>query len=106
MSKTSWKLLDKHREIASVLSVTVIRPINKKEKLGLSCPVCDTMVRGVEDSKEISRLGACRQCTDKWTYANYDDWMSGWRPSTDQVAAELKERKSMPIFQIALKQNT
>lgn len=106
MGKTSWKLLDSNREIGLVKSVTVIRPTEKREKSVLSCPVCHTMVRGIEDSKEISRLGACRQCTDKWAYTNYDKWISGWRPCADLVAVEIKERKSMPIFQIALKQNT
>ena len=99
-------MLDAHREITSVANITVIRPTNEGQKLELSCPVCHTMLRGMEDAKELTRLGACRQCTDCWAYVNYDNWMNGWRPSADQVGVELKKRKSTPIFQITIKQNT
>jgi len=106
MDNIRWKKLDGYREIASVSSITVIRPIGDNDKLDLSCHVCHTMLRGIEDSEELLRLGACRQCTDRWAYINYDKWIAGWRPSIEQVGEELKERKNTPVFQITLKQNT
>ena len=102
MSNLTWKKIDNSREMSEVNGFIVIRPIDRASKPPISCPVCGTMMRGIEDIDEFKKLEACRACCDKWAYVNYDKWLDGWRPDKKDVIDEINHRKSNTVFQISL----
>ena len=97
--------MDRYREMSNVGGIVVIKPIDCTDIMPISCPVCKTMLRGIEDVREMNKLGACQECCNRWAYTNYEKWKAGWRPSVEDIELELINRKNNSIFQMSLDEN-
>jgi hypothetical protein len=63
--------------------------IIRGEKQPLVCPVCDLVLRDDVDVKSVKEEKACSECTINFKHINFDRWMTGWRPSTEEARAKM-----------------
>lgn len=93
----TWKPFSNNREIKTESGFTVIRPVNRPVIVPLFCPICSLMMRTELDSQRWKETGCCHFCSMKWADPDRSKWISGWRPSSDDVRAEIKLRQMVPI---------
>ena len=105
LSNITWESIDDYREMSTINNIIVIKPKHCDEIMAISCPLCGTMLRGIEDMEEMAKLNVCRQCANRWAYINYGRWQIGWRPSQEDIKIDLKNRKKSPVFQMSLNEN-
>ena len=97
----NWVKIDSEKEFIDKGNYIIVRPTGFRRTSVFCCPVCKTMLRGIEDHNEYRKLGACKNCCDRWAYTDYEAWKSGWRPTEKEVFDELNKRKNNPVFQIS-----
>ena len=78
-------------------SFTVISPKSYTPTLPMSCPICNFILADSDDDIAFKQNGCCVDCTHKWFEPHRKKWLSGWRPSKEQVNKQKKERHSIPI---------
>jgi hypothetical protein len=58
-----------------------------------TCPVCKTYSFSPRDDLYMNRFKACRLCYYDFIFCREDDWMSGKRPTDEQISTCLRRRK-------------
>ncbi len=58
-----------------------------------TCPVCKTYSFSPQDDLYMNRFKACRLCYYDFIFCREDDWMSGKRPTDEQISTCLRRRK-------------
>ena len=58
------------------------------------CPVCTKMTTSQYDELSYEKFKCCDDCANTWAYARKDDWMTGWRPSKEEVEKVVTSRCS------------
>ena len=66
----------------------------------LFCLVCETAMVGQDDVDYHRLFQCCTQCGMKWAETNRVQWQMGWRPSRDDVNAEVINRRSHILNEI------
>lgn len=56
------------------------------EKIPHVCPVCEFMLRDMNDVLSYEEFQCCTDCQDKFVYRNMQAWMSGSRPTKEEVS--------------------
>ena len=75
----------------------VIVPVDASVPVALSCPVCDSVMRSREDESSWFEFSCCYRCAMTWAHARRSEWVSGWRPSSDDVGLERAIRPPMTV---------
>lgn len=50
-----------------------------------SCPVCQFVLRDIEDATCVKTHSACTNCVNNFKFANFEKWKKGWRPSIEEA---------------------
>lgn len=66
----------------------------------LICPVCDSLLRSLDDEKSYRDFLCCDACSLRWARSNKEKWELGWRPSKDLVEAWLQETQTRIFINI------
>lgn len=66
---------------------------DEREKLRVPawCPICDVTMRGSISNRTYGKWGCCMDCHVEFVEDREERWLSGWRPSADEVARFLKK---------------
>jgi hypothetical protein len=76
----------------------VIMPTDYQCPMPIFCPICQLAFRSSEDLVYWETYACCSKCGMKWVDPNRQRWTSGWRPTLDEIAAEVKTRKDIPLI--------
>jgi len=94
MSEREWHSLDEGRECYDhPLGFKVIRPKESPDPVPLLCPVCSCPMLTADDSHMFVKYQCCASCSLRWVDIRRDEWLDGWRPSDDELSAELSRRR-------------
>jgi|1_EtaG_2_1085319.scaffolds.fasta_scaffold00061_66 hypothetical protein len=80
----------------------VIITEDREEKSYLFCPVCQITMNTADDYSYIRRFKCCSECGMKWAEPMREKWLSGWRPSDEEVLSHkeiIKQASSFFIFE-------
>jgi len=53
------------------------------------CPVCEFVLRDIEDVTSVKKEQACSECTLNFKYLYIDKWESGWRPTVKDARTKM-----------------
>ena len=59
------------------------------KKMKFDCPVCNLVLRNLEDVESIESFGACVYCQDFFYWTYLEKWKKGWRPKKQEVHEKL-----------------
>ena len=82
------RMIAKHPSGFYVIKTKDISHQNKP----LFCPVCDYLMNSVYDEETYEKFSCCDNCANKWVYIDQDRWKSGWRPTSDEINNNFKEK--------------
>ena len=80
----------------------VIITEEKDEKRYLFCPVCQITMNTADDYSYIRRFQCCAECGMKWAEPMKERWLSGWRPTNEEILSHkeiIKQSSSFFIFE-------
>jgi hypothetical protein len=93
LTVTEWKPYLRGRLIRELADdVYVIVPEGVAQPVPLACAVCTALYRDREDEAAHREFACCHLCAMRWAHARRKEWADGWRPSPDEVAADLASR--------------
>lgn len=75
----------------------VIKQKSMEKSTPLFCDLCNFMMIKHYDAVSYKEWQCCEKCSDKWARNNKDSWNEGWRPSSEEVKAEVKKRKKKVV---------
>lgn len=55
------------------------------------CPICGRVMLGSRSVTTYYDFGCCRDCWVEWVDYREERWLSGWRPTPEQVDAFIKK---------------
>lgn len=94
----NWKSYYREREFLNHENgFVMIRPKGFTTPVPFNCDNCGCLLRSHEDEYEWNKNGVCKWCSVTWVYKNKSKWESGWRPSKEQVDAQLKNKVNSVI---------
>jgi hypothetical protein len=70
----------------------VVKPTNDVGSVPIFCDVCGFPNLTTDDVVSHRENFCCSRCALRWVDAKREEWKLGWRPSHDEVAAEVKMR--------------
>lgn len=70
----------------------IIVPKERQKKHPIFCPVCDHIMRTGLDEISFKKFECCDSCATFWAYPNKEKWLTGWRPSPDEVSNKYNIR--------------
>jgi len=50
-----------------------------------TCPVCEFVLRDLEDVESVKKNTACTVCADFFKFPNLKKWKNGWRPTVEEA---------------------
>lgn len=75
----------------------IIKDDLQKDVIPLACPVCNVLLRNLEDEKSYQGSLCCSRCELKWVYPNRSKWQEGWRPTAEEIKSYLNEQNTIFI---------
>jgi hypothetical protein len=90
--------MSESRKIVEVGNVKIVVENKLSNRNPLACPVCKILLRDRNDMLAQSSYGCCRLCEIEVAYPNKSKWMSGWRPTGDELEGIRKKRKQVPSY--------
>lgn len=70
----------------------------QKQVMKNFCPVCKMTIINAFDIESMKKYDCCGECMRTWAEGRKDTWLSGWRPSDDQIATYLQTRRKIPFM--------
>ena len=55
----------------------------------LTCPVCEFILRDIDDVKSVKKEAACTECTINFKHTHIDKWELGWRPNVKEARSKM-----------------
>lgn len=68
-----------------------------EDSVPVFCPICDIMMRTADDAAAFSSASCCHTCKLKFVDPDRVRWMSGRRPTSDEVELEIAIRRKLPV---------
>jgi len=90
-----WKPYLNDRLIQKREGFFIIKPINSRVSIPLSCPVCHYLMRNSDDEKSYHEFECCESCETFWARPNLAKWKDGWRPDKEQIEQKFQGRKKI-----------
>lgn len=75
----------------------IIVPQNREPPVPIFCPVCRLLMQSADDAEYFRTKACCQKCGMKWADQDKERWMSGWRPESFEIKAEVMFRQSIPL---------
>lgn len=75
----------------------VIVPIDEEPTVPVGCSLCRYLFRSRDDESAYIEFGCCHRCAMAWAHARRAAWKEGWRPTDEQVKAEVAVRAPMTV---------
>lgn len=95
MKTDEWIPYPRRRKMLAKKDHVIIVPEDYDEAskgMSLFCDVCQIRYRSKEDEKTYEKFGCCVPCADTWAYSNSEEWLRGWRPSSEAIEGSVKKR--------------
>lgn len=93
-----WQKYTEGRLILERDDYYIIKPEEPIEVIPLSCEVCKTLYKGVEDELSHRNFKCCRHCAREWAEANRKKWNEeGWRPSNEEIMTKFRLRQKRTV---------
>ena len=73
-------------------NVLVVTDDHRTSTPGVSCSVCDFILRDADDLEAFREYSCCNACAMKWAEARRAAWKDGWRPSQEDVEIFVREK--------------
>ena len=73
------------------------------DRIPHDCPICGLMMRDMNDILSFEEFECCTECQDHFVYRNLQGWMSGSRPSEEDIQTfreTLRERVAYLVTRI------
>jgi len=67
----------------------VIKNSDSREGQPIFCPVCDGIMRTSFDDESYEKYSCCESCSNRWVYKNRERWLSGWRPTKEEIIEKI-----------------
>ena len=67
---------------------------NQDLRVPLWCPVCSSLMKG-KSSLTWYKYKCCIDCVIEWIEGREERWLSGWRPSAEEIAAKEQRDKQV-----------
>lgn len=95
VSNDSWISLDEKR-IYKIINgnVYVIKQRDEPDPAPLFCDICSSPIMTMNDISTENEYGCCESCALKWVDIDRERWLSGWRPSAEDVNNEMIKKYS------------
>lgn len=93
----TWRPYLNDRLIKDCDGFFIIKPAEEKQAIPLACPVCDYLLRTIEDERSYHQFKCCEHCETFWARPNQTKWKEGWRPTKEQINEKLKGGKKMTV---------
>lgn len=74
----------------------VIKHKNAQQPVPIFCGVCSFPLLSHDDFMSQRENSCCFKCSMRWVEPDRIRWTAGWRPTKEQVAAELKRINRRP----------
>lgn len=94
---SEWKSYLNDRLIKDCGEFFIIKPVEERDGVPISCPVCSYMMRTYDDEKSYRNFGCCESCETHWARPNLQKWKEGWRPEQKQVDEKFQGRKKITV---------
>lgn len=78
------------------MSISIRKNKNHK-KQRLFCEICKAVLKNALDFDSSDSFGCCEMCRLKWVEPRVKEYMSGWRPSREDINEEIGKRNSLPL---------
>lgn len=72
---------------------TVIKPAHPIQSMPVFCPICEAIMLTSYDEDAYNKFGCCDGCASVWAYPRREEWLSGWRPTREEV--ETRRRTNL-----------
>lgn len=93
-----WRPYLKDRKIQdSPEGFVVIVPIDDEQVVPMGCPICEYLLRSRDDETAYVEFSCCHRCALVWAHPRRVAWKDGWRPTDEQVKAEVASRVPMTV---------
>lgn len=89
--------ISRERELLKKKTHSVITPVGYKPDVPVSCPVCDFLLRNIDDEISYNKFNCCAQCANEWAYPNQEKWKLGWRPELNNVKERILKRDQITL---------
>lgn len=66
-------------------------------RVPLFCPICDHVMRTLDDRGSFESYGCCYNCVIRWVSFDEKRWQDGWRPSSREAREEAAKSSSLSI---------
>ena len=80
------------------LGFKIIVPNEDIKVTPLFCPICDEAMRDPADPESFEKWEACSRCAEFFAYPRRDVWLTGWRPSSEELDKYRSEREKIPYI--------
>lgn len=75
------------------LGFKIIKPVNTTQTVPLLCDICSGPMLSFEDNCSYFKNSCCELCSLKWVDVYREKWVSGWRPTKEEVIKETERRR-------------
>lgn len=94
---TEWKDYPNDRKVCDKGNYVVIIPNaylenDSKKSMPIFCDVCGIRFGQIDDEETYKKFTCCSACADNWAYSNKEKWISGWRPSQEEIKISVAKR--------------
>lgn len=75
----------------------IITPDKTTDTIPISCPVCQVLMRNKDDEISWEHFQCCHMCKLDWAESRKNEWLGGWRPSSEQIQEKFNSRPPIQI---------
>jgi len=90
-----WKHYLNDRLIKEHEGFYVIKPSEERNFVPIVCPVCDYLMRTLDDEKSYRQFECCESCETYWARPNLTAWRNGWRPDKKDILKKFPDGKKI-----------
>jgi len=72
-----------------MLSLIRAKIVRVGEPQPITCPVCEFVLRDIDDVKSVKKEKACSECTLNFKYLYINKWKLGWRPTVKEARSKI-----------------
>ena len=78
----------------------IVMPTDEYMWVPISCPVCDLVMRGIEDTITYRNYECCSECSLMWAEGNSAMWKGGWRPDRKMIQMYVARRRNASSYRV------
>lgn len=68
------------------------------DRIPHDCPVCNFTLRDMNDVLSYEEYQCCTDCQNKFVFRDLESWMSGSRPTADEISDFREHLLTLPTY--------